>query len=280
MRESRFFFLGGEAGTAEAAAAVLRSRYPQLKIAGKLCPPLRFEKDEAEVQRIASHLQEAKPDIVFVALGSPKQERLIDRIRRTMPGAWWLGVGVSFSFLCGDVRRAPLWMRTCGLEWIHRLMQEPKRLFKRYVVVGIPFASWLLLQAGAGGIADRLFPGHRNVEDDFEEAETPPDSQEYAPPRSNGDSLESVDDIATRLGTGRTMSSAGENEAAVRREAVGAMLPSRGRLADWCCWAARSGRARWRWQSAAACWIFRWATARRFWRDGWTKPRKWRGCWR
>lgn len=223
------FLLGGETGTAEAAAAVLCGRYPQLKIAGKLCPPLRFEKDEAEVQRITSQLQAAKPDIVFVALGSPKQERLIDRIRRTMPGTWWLGVGVSFSFLCGDVRRAPLWMRTWGLEWIHRLKQEPKRLFKRYLVVGIPFACWLLLQAGARGIANRLSPGQRNVEGDSEEAETFVDSEEYAPARSNGESLESVDDIAAHLEARRTTSSAGE-EKAVQHEAVGAMLPSRGRL--------------------------------------------------
>jgi hypothetical protein len=81
---------------------------------------------------------------VYVALGSPKQERLICRIRATLPHAWWLGVGISFSFISGDVRRAPVWMQKTGLEWTHRLLQEPDRLFKRYVVVGIPFAMRLL----------------------------------------------------------------------------------------------------------------------------------------
>ena len=143
------FLLGGDSGTAEAAAAVLRDRYPQLRIAGTLCPPVGFERDETQIKLIISALTDANPDIIYVALGSPKQERLIDRIRRNFPRSWWLGVGVSFSFLCGDVQRAPLWMRKNGLEWIHRLGQEPKRLFKRYVLVGIPFASTLLMRRDA-----------------------------------------------------------------------------------------------------------------------------------
>ena len=103
------FLLGGEKGTADAAAAVLRERSANLKVAGTLCPPLGFEMDEAEMGKIIETLQAARPDIVYVALGSPKQEQLIHRLRRAMPQSWWLGVGVSFSFLCGDVkRRAPV----------------------------------------------------------------------------------------------------------------------------------------------------------------------------
>jgi len=150
------FLLGGEPGTAEAAGRVLTSRSPNLKIAGTLCPPIGFEKNEIEMGKIIETLQAARPDIVYVALGSPKQEQLIDRLRRLLPQTWWLGVGVSFSFLCGDVKRAPLWMRKYGLEWIHRLLQEPGRLTHRYVVVGIPFASMLLLRSAAKGIAVRV----------------------------------------------------------------------------------------------------------------------------
>ncbi len=150
------FLLGGEPGTADAAAAILRDRCPQLKIAGTLCPPLGFEKDAAQLERITQALQSAQPDIVYVGLGSPKQERLIDRLRRALPRAWWLGVGVSFSFLCGDVRRAPPWMRKHGLEWLHRLGQEPKRLFKRYLVLGPPYAAMMLLRAAGRGITHRL----------------------------------------------------------------------------------------------------------------------------
>jgi N-acetylglucosaminyldiphosphoundecaprenol N-acetyl-beta-D-mannosaminyltransferase len=62
-----------------------------------------------------------------------------------MPHTWWVGVGVTFSFVCGDVRRAPRWMQRTGVEWLHRLIQEPKRLWKRYLVQGLPFAGALML---------------------------------------------------------------------------------------------------------------------------------------
>jgi N-acetylglucosaminyldiphosphoundecaprenol N-acetyl-beta-D-mannosaminyltransferase len=223
------FLLGGEPGTADAAAAVLCGRHPQLKIAGKLCPPPGFEKDEAAVQEIVSQLHAAGPDIVFVALGSPKQERLIDRIRRGLPGTWWLGVGVSFSFLCGDVRRAPPWMRTWGLEWIHRLKQEPRRLFKRYLIVGVPFAFWLLMQAGIRGVANRLFfgPGHVDAQDD--QAETAFDSDPFAIPTEDGAPLESATDTTAGPETGRTNPPVRAGEA-TPKEAPSAPSAQRGRL--------------------------------------------------
>jgi N-acetylglucosaminyldiphosphoundecaprenol N-acetyl-beta-D-mannosaminyltransferase len=164
------FLLGGDPGTAKAAAEILHDRFPQLKIAGNLCPKRGFEKDPSELEKVAGVLREASPDIVYVGLGSPKQEQIIDRMRNTLPRAWWLGVGVSFSFLCGDVRRAPLWMRKYGLEWVHRLAQEPKRLFKRYVVVGLPFAGLMLVGAAARGIPNRLTGRKPVIEDDL-----PPD---------------------------------------------------------------------------------------------------------
>jgi N-acetylglucosaminyldiphosphoundecaprenol N-acetyl-beta-D-mannosaminyltransferase len=150
------FLLGGSPGTAEGAASVLSAKFPNLRVAGTLCPPVGFENDAANMAEIVQALAAAKPDIVFVALGSPKQERLIVKLRPLLPQAWWLGVGISFSFLCGDVRRAPLWMQKTGLEWLHRLVQEPRRLFRRYVVVGIPFAFSLLGKATMGGLPRRL----------------------------------------------------------------------------------------------------------------------------
>lgn len=148
----RVFLLGGAPGTAERASNVLRERFPSLKIAGTACPSVGFENDPAKMADLIQSVSSARPDIVFVALGSPKQERLIVRLRPLLPQAWWLGVGISFSFLCGDVRRAPLWMQNTGLEWIHRLIQEPRRLFHRYVMVGIPFATNLLGKAMLVGI--------------------------------------------------------------------------------------------------------------------------------
>ncbi|MCS7034901.1 MAG: WecB/TagA/CpsF family glycosyltransferase [Phycisphaerae bacterium] len=144
-RGRSIYLLGGAPGTAEAAAKVLCERYQNLRVVGTYCPPMGFEHNEREVAAIINDLATAQPDIVYVALGSPKQERLICRIRNCLPAAWWLGVGISFSFVCGDVRRAPLWMQKAGLEWIHRLWQEPRRLFKRYIIQGLPFACRLML---------------------------------------------------------------------------------------------------------------------------------------
>jgi len=141
------YLLGGAAGAADRAAAVLRSRYPDLRIAGTSCPEMGFEKDPTQMAGLIERLRSADADIVYVALGSPKQEWLIHRVRHCLPHAWWLGVGISFSFVAGQVVRAPLWMQRMGLEWLHRLSQEPRRLMRRYLVDGLPFAAWLLTHA-------------------------------------------------------------------------------------------------------------------------------------
>jgi N-acetylglucosaminyldiphosphoundecaprenol N-acetyl-beta-D-mannosaminyltransferase len=152
------FLLGGDLGTADGAATALRSRFPWVKIAGTHFPPFGFEQDAQQWSTIIQTLSDTKPDIVYVALGSPKQEKLIDKLREVLPGAWWIGVGNSFSFLAGHVKRAPVWMQRTGLEWVHRLFQEPRRLFRRYLIVGIPFASLLLIRATLHGIPNRLRP--------------------------------------------------------------------------------------------------------------------------
>jgi N-acetylglucosaminyldiphosphoundecaprenol N-acetyl-beta-D-mannosaminyltransferase len=149
------YLLGGAPGTAEGAARALQAKFPTLKIAGTICPPYGFENDPTMMAELIAAVSSARPDIVFVALGSPKQERLILKLRPLLPHAWWLGVGISFSFLSGDVRRAPVWMQKIGMEWIHRLVQEPRRLFRRYVVVGIPFAIELLSGAFIDGLPAR-----------------------------------------------------------------------------------------------------------------------------
>jgi N-acetylglucosaminyldiphosphoundecaprenol N-acetyl-beta-D-mannosaminyltransferase len=159
------YLLGGDPGTAEAAAEVLRRRHPTLRIAGTDCPPRGFEKDAAVLSAIARRVAMARPDIVFVGLGCPKQERLIARIRSAAPNAWYLGIGISFSYLCGAVRRAPAWMRRTGLEWVFRLVQEPGRLARRYLRDDIPFAlrlGGLVLRARITGRPQRLEGKPRN----------------------------------------------------------------------------------------------------------------------
>jgi N-acetylglucosaminyldiphosphoundecaprenol N-acetyl-beta-D-mannosaminyltransferase len=150
-RARSVFLLGGNPGTADAAAAVLRARHPGLAVAGTACPPPGFDTDALAMARLARALLDARPDVVSVALGSPKQERVIQHLRRDLPGVWWLGVGIAFSFLAGEVRRAPRWMQHAGLEWLHRVGQEPGRLFARYFVHGLPFAARLLASAAVRG---------------------------------------------------------------------------------------------------------------------------------
>jgi len=156
VRKRSVFLLGGATGSAEAASRILTERYPGLRVVGTLCPPHGFEQREDEMARIRASLSNARPDIVFVALGSPKQENLISMIKNTLPAAWFLGVGVSFSFLTGEVKRAPKWMQKSGLEWIHRLIQEPRHLFKRYIIDGLPFAGMLLLRSAMEGASTRF----------------------------------------------------------------------------------------------------------------------------
>jgi N-acetylglucosaminyldiphosphoundecaprenol N-acetyl-beta-D-mannosaminyltransferase len=155
------FLLGGNEGVAEDAARLLRERHPDLRVAGTLHPELGFEDRQESLDAIGAALAAARPDIVFVALSFPKGERLIARLRPLLPAAWWIGVGIAFSFLTGDVRRAPRWMQRTGLEWVFRLTQEPERLARRYLVDGLPFAARLLAWACArrlGGGEARQHP--------------------------------------------------------------------------------------------------------------------------
>ena len=152
VRGRSIYLLGGEPGTAEAAKSVLQARHPTLHVAGTRCPPMGFEHDSKQLADITVHVTRVRPDIVFVGLGSPKQERLIEQLRAELPNAWWLGVGVSFSFLCSRVKRAPMWVQRVGLEWAHRLAQEPRRLSRRYLREGIPFAAYVLASAAWQGL--------------------------------------------------------------------------------------------------------------------------------
>jgi N-acetylglucosaminyldiphosphoundecaprenol N-acetyl-beta-D-mannosaminyltransferase len=152
-RGKSLFLLGGNPGVAKQAARVLKERFPGLHIAGTYFPAFGFEKDPAQIEAIRHLLQNSKPDMVYVALGSPKQEELIDRLRKDFPNMWWMGVGISLSFIAGEVERAPLWVQRLGLEWFHRLGQEPKRLAKRYLVDGIPFAIRLLTSSALQGLS-------------------------------------------------------------------------------------------------------------------------------
>lgn len=149
------FLLGGDPGTADGAAQELVRRFPGLRVAGTACPAHGFEHRAEDVDALAAQLAITRPDIVFVALGSPKQEALIERLRPILPNAWWLGVGISFSFVAGAVRRAPPWLQRSGLEWLHRMVQEPNRLLRRYLVDDLPFGIAMATRSALRGLRAR-----------------------------------------------------------------------------------------------------------------------------
>ena len=151
----RLYLLGGEPGTAEVAARVLEQRFPGLVVAGTDSPPMGFENDTERMMQLVDGLVAAEPDIIFVGLGSPKQEWLIRKLREVLPSAWWMGVGISFNFVAGRMKRAPLWMQRTGLEWVHRLVQEPRRLGRRYLIEDVPFTVGLLLRCAFLGLRSR-----------------------------------------------------------------------------------------------------------------------------
>ena len=139
---ARHFFYGGAPGIAEALAARLSERFPGLIGAGTHSPPFRpltAEEDGAEVDLINA----ARPDYVWVGLGSPKQDLWIADHRLRLDAAVLFAVGAAFDFHSGGLRRAPVWMQRTGTEWLFRLLTEPQRLAKRYTVTNVRFA-WLL----------------------------------------------------------------------------------------------------------------------------------------
>ncbi len=151
----RIYLVGGDPGTADATRRVLQQRCPGITIVGTHCPEFGFEHRPGAMRQLRHDLQQAQPDIVFVALGSPKQELVIARLRDCLPSCWWLGVGISFSFMAGQVKRAPPWMQRAGIEWLHRLLHEPRRLATRYLVHDIPFALRMLSHALLVGLRQR-----------------------------------------------------------------------------------------------------------------------------
>jgi N-acetylglucosaminyldiphosphoundecaprenol N-acetyl-beta-D-mannosaminyltransferase len=141
------FLLGGDSGVAKRAGDIFMERYPDLTIAGTACPPMGFQNDAEELERVVQQVIDAAPRIVFVALGFPKQDVLIRRLRDVLAHASFVGVGISLSYVTGDVSPAPLWVCNLGLEWVYRLSQEPTRLVRRYLVHGLPFAVRLMTSA-------------------------------------------------------------------------------------------------------------------------------------
>jgi N-acetylglucosaminyldiphosphoundecaprenol N-acetyl-beta-D-mannosaminyltransferase len=141
----RCYLYGGAPGVADALAATFGLRFPGLRVVGTDAPPFRpltADEDEAAVQRINA----ARPDVVWVGLGCPRQERWMAAHRDRLDAAVLVGVGAAFDFHAGRVPQAPRWLMRLGLEWLFRLFQEPRRLWRRYLLYNPLFVALLALE--------------------------------------------------------------------------------------------------------------------------------------
>jgi N-acetylglucosaminyldiphosphoundecaprenol N-acetyl-beta-D-mannosaminyltransferase len=143
-RGYRHFFYGGEPGVPERLAESLKRRFPPMEVCGTFSPPFR-SLNEGEDREIGNMISRAAPDVLWVGLGTPKQERWMRGHRDRLNVPVFVSVGAAFDFLSGRRSQAPSWMREYGLEWLFRLVQEPRRLWRRYLVDGLRFVAYLAL---------------------------------------------------------------------------------------------------------------------------------------
>jgi N-acetylglucosaminyldiphosphoundecaprenol N-acetyl-beta-D-mannosaminyltransferase len=144
----RHYFYGGGPGVPDLLMARLKARFPGLVVAGGYSPPFRplTPEEDAEVIR---RINAASPDIVWVGLSTPKQERWMAEHRDRVDAPVFIGVGAAFDFHAGLKRQAPRWMQRSGLEWLFRLLAEPRRLWRRYLRNN-PLFVWNVLLQGLG----------------------------------------------------------------------------------------------------------------------------------
>lgn len=130
----KMFFLGAAEGVAAKAAQNLSKRFKGLQVVGTYSPPFGFEKDLEEIDKINNMIRKTQPDILIVGLGCPKQEKFMYHHCKELGVPISFGLGASFDFEAGNIKRAPRWMANHGLEWLFRITQDPKRMAKRYLV--------------------------------------------------------------------------------------------------------------------------------------------------
>lgn len=134
-----YYFLGSTEEVVQEMIKKLRDKYSNIKISGYYCPPFSDMKDENLNFYICNRINKAKPDVVWVSFGCPKQERWIVENKEGIDTAVIMGIGAAFEFASGKIKRAPILLRRLGLEWLYRVYKEPKRLWKRYFIEGPQF---------------------------------------------------------------------------------------------------------------------------------------------
>jgi N-acetylglucosaminyldiphosphoundecaprenol N-acetyl-beta-D-mannosaminyltransferase len=145
QRGYRQFYYGGAPGVADELAGVLADRFPGLQVAGTYSPPFR-DVGEMEDEAVIEQINAASPDVIWVGLGSPKQDYWVARHRDLLAAPVLIAIGAAFDFHTGRVSQAPKWMQRSALEWLYRLLVEPKRLWKRYLVYNPLFILAMLGQ--------------------------------------------------------------------------------------------------------------------------------------
>jgi N-acetylglucosaminyldiphosphoundecaprenol N-acetyl-beta-D-mannosaminyltransferase len=155
----RHFFYGGAADVPEQLSARLQRRFPGLQIAGQWSPPFR-ELTACEETEMVERINAAQPDIVWIGLSTPKQERWMARYVGRISAPVLIGVGAAFDMHAGVKKQAPRWMQRSGLEWLFRLGAEPRRLWRRYLINN-PWFAWRLLLQWTGVARHDLDAGTR-----------------------------------------------------------------------------------------------------------------------
>jgi N-acetylglucosaminyldiphosphoundecaprenol N-acetyl-beta-D-mannosaminyltransferase len=150
----RLFLLGGVEGAAEQAIVEIKKRYPNVRIAGTYCPPFETFNTDEEQENIRKAITTARPDILLVAFGAPKQEKWIAKNKDVLGVPVSIGVGGSFEMAAGFLERAPVWVQNIGMEWFYRFAQQPKRLFQRYFVDDLPYLAGATVRAVTHRLAD------------------------------------------------------------------------------------------------------------------------------
>lgn len=144
-RGVRHFLYGGNQGVAEELAKRLQQKIPGLEVVGTFTPPFRplSEKEECRLELLVAT---CKPDVFWVGLSTPKQEMFMARYLERLDTKLMVGVGAAFDIHTGRIKDAPAWVKTTGLQWLHRLVQEPGRLWRRYLINNPRFLVRILLQ--------------------------------------------------------------------------------------------------------------------------------------
>ena len=141
----KHYFWGGGPGTADALAETLRARFPKLQVVGTNCPPFRPLND-AEMAELQAEITRLQPDIMWIGLSTPKQERFMRANIDKLDVPVMIGIGAAFDLISGRVKQSPRWIQRSGFEWLFRLLMEPRRLWKRYLKNNPLFVGRILLQ--------------------------------------------------------------------------------------------------------------------------------------